>query len=203
MNQNALMKAWLFNPITGLLALAVVLGATFFSSPQTGSNQQAESPPQVPSIPPFPESGKGTVPEKWEKEAFHDIILEAASRYQVDAALIKAVIRVESSYNPNAVSHKGAMGLMQLMPETARDLGVKNTFNPEDNINGGVRHLKKLMEEFQGDLRLALAAYNAGTRWVKKYQDIPPFRATRRYVKKVFEYYHFYRQEMGRTLNNV
>ena len=128
---------------------------------------------------------------------FHPIIIQAASRYQVDPALVKAVIMAESSYNHLAVSKKGAIGLMQLMPKTAEYLGVKDSFNPEHNINGGVKYLKQLIRQFDNNIKLALAAYNAGSRKVRKYQGIPPIKATHYYVDKVIEYYQYYKSEMA------
>jgi hypothetical protein len=122
------------------------------------------------------------------------IIHEAASRYEVDPNLVKAIIMAESSYNPKAVSKKGAKGLMQLMPKTAKALGVKDSFNPEHNINGGVKYFRQLLNQFNGDVKLALAAYNAGSRKVKKYNGIPPFKTTRYYVKKVIEYHRLYQK---------
>lgn len=92
---------------------------------------------------------------------FHPIIVQAANRYQVDPALIKAIIMAESEYNPRAISKNGAIGLMQLMPDTAETLGVEDSFNPEHNIDGGVRYFKQLMNQFDGNVKLALAAYNA------------------------------------------
>ena len=127
----------------------------------------------------------------------HPVVLKAANRHQIDPALVKAIIMAESSYNPKAISKKGARGLMQLMPKTAEILGVKDSFNPEQNINAGVRHFKGLMNRFKGDVKLALAAYNAGGRKVRKYQGVPPFKATQYYIKKVFEYYQYYREKMA------
>jgi soluble lytic murein transglycosylase-like protein len=127
---------------------------------------------------------------------FHTIILKISERYRVDPALIKAIIMTESSYNPRAVSDKGAEGLMQLMPLTARELGVEDSFNPEHNIDGGVRYYRKLLGYFEGDVALALAAYNAGLTMVKRYNGIPPYRQTRNYLKKVFAYYEHYKNQM-------
>ena len=127
---------------------------------------------------------------------YHPIILAASDKHQVDAALIKAIIMAESNFNPFAVSKKGAMGLMQLMPDTAGDLGVEDLFDPTHNINGGVRHLKILLKQFNGDMQLAIAAYNAGSKTVQDYGGIPPFRATQSYVNKVYEYYQYYKGEM-------
>jgi len=131
-----------------------------------------------------------------QREAFlHPIILKAATRYKVDSTLIKAIIMAESSYNPKAISKRGAKGLMQLMPKTAKLLGVRDSFNPEQNINAGVRHFKDLLNQFKGDVKLALAAYNVGSRKIRKYQGVPPFKATRYYIKKVFEYHQYYKEK--------
>ena len=110
---------------------------------------------------------------------------EAAERYGVEEALIKAVIRVESGFNSRAVSPKGARGLMQLMPGTASMLGVRNSFDPRENIDGGVRHLRGLIDRFGSDLKLALAAYNAGEQAVVNHGGLPPFRETRDYVTRI------------------
>ena len=145
----------------------------------------------------------GSVSDKKAESLFHPIILQAANRYQVDPALIYAIIMAESGYNPKAVSKKGARGLMQLMPETAQALGVKDSFNPEQNIDGGVRYFKQLVNQFNGDVKLALAAYNAGSRNVRFYQGIPPFKATRFYIKKVFKYYHIYKNQTAERLDRA
>ncbi|MBE9546571.1 MAG: lytic transglycosylase domain-containing protein [Proteobacteria bacterium] len=144
-----------------------------------------------------PENSASYVRGKKAERLFHPIVLQAANRHQVDPALVKAIIMAESSYDPRAVSKKGAKGLMQLMPETARALGVEDSFNPEHNIHAGVRYFKHLMNQFDGDARLALAAYNAGSRKVRQYQGIPPYRATKYYIKRVFRYYKYYKEEMA------
>ena len=128
---------------------------------------------------------------------YHLIILQTASRYQVEPALVKAIIMAESGYNPKAISKRGAKGLMQLMPGTAQALGVEDIFNPRQNISGGVRYFKQLVNQFNGDIELALAAYNAGSKNVRHYQGIPPFKATHYYIKKVFEYYQIYKNQMA------
>ena len=121
---------------------------------------------------------------------FEKAILSASERYGVDPYLVKAVIKIESNFNPRAISSKKAMGIMQLIPETASIYGVKDPFDPEDNIDGGVRHLRDLMEYFSGDIELVLAAYNAGKDAVVKYGfDIPPYPETEAYVEKVLAYY--------------
>ena len=127
---------------------------------------------------------------------FQPIVLKAANRHKVEPAMVMAIIMAESSYNPKAISKKGAKGLMQLMPTTARSLGVKDIFNPEHNINAGVRYFKKLLNRFDGDVELALAAYNAGSRKVREHRGIPPFRATKYYIKKVIKYYRYYKTQM-------
>jgi hypothetical protein len=158
---------------------------------------RVRSTPSLPEVPPTPapESTSHSMRVKKEEGLFHPIILEAADRYEVDLALIKAIIMVEYSYNPNAISRRGAKGLMQLMPKTAEALGVGDSFNPEHNINAGVRYFKKLLDQFDGDVKLALAAYNAGSRKVKKYNGVPPFKATRCYIKKVFKYHKYYKNQ--------
>jgi soluble lytic murein transglycosylase-like protein len=151
-----------------------------------------------PSADPRPLALKGSTPSapgKEKERVFHPLILKAANRYQVDSALIKAIIMAESNYNPKAVSKRGAKGLMQLMPKTAEALGVGDSFDPEHNINAGVRHFKNLLDQFGGDVKLALAAYNAGSRKVRQYRGVPPFRATRRYIKRVFKYHQYYKNQ--------
>ena len=115
---------------------------------------------------------------------------QAASRHNVDPSLVRAVIKVESNFNPNAVSRTGAMGLMQLMPQTARQLNVVNPFDPQQNVDAGVRHLKKLMENYGGDVKLTLAAYNAGAGAVARSAGIPHFRETRNYVTRITQLYY-------------
>jgi soluble lytic murein transglycosylase-like protein len=140
---------------------------------------------------------------KTKSDRFNRIINRAADRYKVDSALIKAVIMMESAYNPKAVSKQGAKGLMQLMPRTARALGVKNVFNPAHNINGGVKYLRQMLDTFDDNIKLALADYNAGSSKVKRHGGIPPIKATRAYVRKVFAYYHHYKVEMASKTKKV
>jgi len=120
------------------------------------------------------------------------LISEFSKKYQVDFALIKAIIRAESGFNPRAISRKGAKGLMQLMPETASRVNVSNIFSPRENIEGGVRYFKYLLSLFNNDLRLSLAAYNAGENIVAQIRSIPPYRETVDYVRKVLSYYQSY-----------
>lgn len=116
-------------------------------------------------------------------------IIEASNRYGVPDRLVTAVIRAESGFNARAVSRKGARGLMQLMPATASNLGVRNSFDPRENIHGGVRHLRGLIDRFPGNLPLAIAAYNAGEKAVLTYGGIPPYPETQEYVAKVMRLY--------------
>jgi len=125
---------------------------------------------------------------------FDYLISELAKKHGVDFALIKAMIRAESGFNPNAISKKGAKGLMQLMPQTAVRMNVSNVFNPKENIEGGVRYFKYLLSLFNNDLRLSLAAYNAGENIVSQLGTIPPYRETVDYVRKVLSFYQSYRK---------
>lgn len=127
------------------------------------------------------------------ERAFHPIIERVAHSYEVDPALIKAIVMAESNFNSMAVSKRGASGLMQLMPSTAESLGVEDIFDPEHNISGGVKYFKRLLDRYDGDIKLALAAYNAGSAKVRQYNGIPPFKATKIYIAKVIEYYQYYK----------
>ncbi len=115
---------------------------------------------------------------------------EAAARHHVDPSLVRSVIKVESNFNPNAVSRKGAMGLMQLMPSTARSLNVSNPFDPQQNVDAGVRHLRKLLDSYGGNVSLSLAAYNAGAGAVARSAGVPHFRETQDYVRRITNLYN-------------
>ncbi|MEA5113818.1 MAG: lytic transglycosylase domain-containing protein [Geobacteraceae bacterium] len=123
---------------------------------------------------------------------FDPIIASLCSEYGVDRSLVKAVIHAESGYNPNAVSPKGAKGLMQLMPKTAQGLKVSNSFDPKDNIRGGIKYLRFLLDTFKGDVTLTLAAYNAGLSRVSQYGGVPPYEETRNYISRVLSYQKTY-----------
>ncbi|MEN3186379.1 MAG: lytic transglycosylase domain-containing protein [Atribacterota bacterium] len=118
------------------------------------------------------------------QESFENLVEEYARKYEIDPKLVKRLVKVESGFDAKAVSPKGAMGLMQLMPETCSDLGVENPFDVRENLEGGLRYLKGLIEQFQ-DVKLAIAAYNAGPGRVKEYGGVPPFPETQQFVKKV------------------
>lgn len=121
---------------------------------------------------------------------YDHLVTRASKRYGLSPSLIKAVIKVESDYNPKAVSKTGAMGLMQIMPENARHMNLHNPYNPSDNIMAGTRYLKRLLNRFEGKLILALAAYNAGPGKVDRFESIPPYQETETYVARVMTYYH-------------
>ena len=132
-------------------------------------------------------------PNSVSRNEIDNLITKYADKNGLDEDFVKAVINQESGFNPNATSHCGAMGLMQLMPATAQGLGVKNAYDAEQNIEGGTKYLKGLMDRFGNDKSLALAAYNAGPNAVKKYNGIPPYAETQNYVKKVLSKYDTYK----------
>lgn len=136
------------------------------------------------------EGKKGRIGKSKTKPAdYQHIIARNSEKYNVEPSLINAVIKVESNYDSRAVSRKGAIGLMQLMPYTAEYMDVRNPFDPEENIEGGTRYLKYLLDKFGGNLTLALAAYNAGPNTVEKFGYIPPIQETKQYVKQVLSIY--------------
>jgi soluble lytic murein transglycosylase len=122
--------------------------------------------------------------------AYLERINTACDRHGVDPALVHALVKVESDFNPLALSRKGAMGLMQLMPQTAVEMNVRNSFNPDENIDGGVKYLRYLLDRYEGNLSLALAAYNSGETAVKRWGTIPPFKETQSYVSRIMKLYH-------------
>ena len=131
-------------------------------------------------------------------QRYDGLIGEAARLYQLPEPFIRAVVRVESDFNPAVVSRAGAMGLMQLMPKTARSMGVSDPFDARQNILGGARYLRVLANRFKGDLILTVAAYNAGHGAVERYKGIPPYKETQRYVRRVLKHYYAYRSESPR-----
>jgi len=134
---------------------------------------------------------KSLHPTHYEQTRYESVILEAARTYNIDHTLIKAVIKAESNFNPRAVSPKGARGLMQIMPHNFKEFGIYNPFDPRQNIMAGTMYLSRLVNRFD-NLSLALAAYNAGPTVVATYNNIPPFKETREYVRRVLQYYKYY-----------
>ncbi len=132
------------------------------------------------------------------ERAYDRLIVQIARRHRVEPALVKAVIATESNFKPDAVSRVGAQGLMQLMPATAESLGVDRPFGVIENMDGGVRYLRAMLDRY-GDLTRALAAYNAGPKAVDRYHGVPPYRETQAYVKRVLDYYRGYRREFEKT----
>lgn len=130
-----------------------------------------------------------------DKRVYELYIREAAKKYKLDPFLVKAVIEAESNFDCYAVSYRGAKGLMQLMPGTAGDMRVRNAFNARQNIDGGCRYLRRMLDMFEGNIVLAVAAYNAGPTRVKKYQKVPPYTETRNYVKTVLSRYKHYKMQ--------
>jgi len=196
-------------PSRSLIALVLVSGALFFEPAQAGIYTFTDTNgvmhyTNVPSTPRYagmkrvaymPESAATRRTRQIDPGRFSPLVEQAAREHQIDQALLRAVIAVESGYDPNAVSHKGAVGLMQLMPQTARRYGVRNMYDPAQNIQGGARYLRDLMGKFNNDLPLALAAYNAGEEAIARHGNrIPPYRETRSYVPRVLNFYRQYQR---------
>ena len=202
LNIMAFSGCGIHSPYFRVIYLLFVFSLVLFMNVQSAPGADREKTPlskshKIPQLTTPTRTGVIITPvRKSKSDRFNPMISRAADRYEVDPALIKAVIMAESAYNPKAVSKQGAKGLMQLMPGTARALGVKNAFNPAHNINGGVKYLRQLLDTFNNNAKLALAAYNAGSSKVKRHGGVPPIKATRNYVKKVFAYYHHYKAEM-------
>ena len=135
---------------------------------------------------------KPKVNPRYSTKKYDDIIANAARQYDVAFPLLKAIIKAESGFNPRAVSKKGAKGLMQIMPENFQLLGIKDPFDPSQNIHAGARYFKQMYDRF-GKLALSLAAYNAGPKAVEHYKTVPPYEETEEYVKRVLKFYHSYK----------
>lgn len=145
-----------------------------------------------------PTSGSSTVgSSRPDPSQFDGMIREASQKWNVDESLIRAVIKQESGYDPKATSWCGAQGMMQLMPETAAGLGVKDAYDPQQNIMGGTRYLRSLLDRFDGNMSKALAGYNAGPGAVEKHGGIPPYEETQHYVANVLEFYRRYKENRG------
>lgn len=164
-------------------------------SPPAASNA-AETPPP-PSIPDTPVSEVATPVKDAVTGRIDRGIARAAAKYQLPAGLIRSVIRAESNFEVRAVSRAGARGLMQLMPATARELGVRDSFDIDQNIDGGARYLRQMLDRFDGDIRLALSAYNAGPGTVARYNGEVPYRETREYVQRVLRFNEQYKEALG------
>jgi len=182
--------------VLGCLVAAVPARATLYSFVDENGVTHFTNVPSDPrfrkvpgsSPPPAGRSGSGSIAaDKYETE-----IAQCPDDHGLHSALVKAVIKAESNYDNRAISRAGAQGLMQLMPATARLRNVENPFNPGQNIDGGVRHLKYLLRTFDGDTKLALAAYNAGENAVRKYNGVPPYPETKNYVSTVLSHYGRY-----------
>ena len=182
-----------------LLAAGPAAGQIYTFVDEKGVTHFTNLPPRDPRYQPVPRRMQngfsfGRVPNYW---GYDGLIGLTAREHQVQPALVKAVIAAESNFNSGAVSRKGAQGLMQLMPQTAEQLGVSDPFQPSDNVRGGTRYLRSMLDRY-GDLSRALAAYNAGPTAVDRYGGIPPFQETRDYVARVLTYYRAYHGDFGR-----
>jgi soluble lytic murein transglycosylase-like protein len=202
MNKKLIIQILAVELVRSLFIAVMILGVALVSN---GNNQMVMNPQIFSKTHPASQTEERppSVSGRKAEHLYHMFIIQTASHYQIDPALIKAIIMAESGYNTKAVSKKGAKGLMQLMPKTARALGVEDIFNPHQNITGGVQYFKRMVNRFNGDVKLALAAYNAGSRNVRHYKGIPPFKATRYYIKKVFEYYRIYKNHMEEEIGRV
>lgn len=212
MNKNLIIQILTVELVRSLFIAVMILGVALASNGnhETIMNPQVffkiDPEAQTEQLPPsvsIKKTEHSSVSGKKEENLYHKFIIQTASHYEVDPALIKAIIMAESGYNTKAVSNKGAKGLMQLMPKTAREMGVEDIFNPHQNITGGVQYFKQMVNRFNGDVKLALAAYNAGSRKVLHYKGIPPFKATRYYIKKVLKYYQIYKDQMAEEIDRV
>ena len=136
---------------------------------------------------------KPVITRRYSTEKYDNLISDASERYGVSFPLLKAIIKAESDFDPLVVSKKGATGLMQIMPQNFKSLGVKDPFDPWQNINAGARYFKQMFDRFNGKLSLSLAAYNAGPTAVDRYKTIPPYEETEEYVRRVLKYYYNYK----------
>lgn len=203
-NDNKLtLKLLFFGCIRFIFIAVIIFGISFVSNHNDQKVVYSQKISEKEQIPSNIEYSMPSISGRKAEHLYHMFIIQTASDHQVDPALIKAIIMAESGYNTRAVSKKGAKGLMQLMPRTARSLGVEDIFNPHQNIAGGVQYFKQMVNRFNGDIKLALAAYNSGSRNVLNYNGVPPFKATRSYIKKVFRYYQLYKNQMATEIGMV
>ena len=202
MNKNTIFQILAVELVRSLFIAVMIMGVALVSN---GNNQRVVNPPMLFKIYPVSQTEQRlpSVSGRKAEHLYHMFIIQTASHYQIDPALIKAIIMAESGYNTKATSKRGAKGLMQLMPGTAQSLGVEDIFNPHQNITGGIQYFKQMVNRFNGDVKLALAAYNAGSKNVRNYNGVPPFKATRIYIKKVFKYYQIYKNQMGEEIDRV
>jgi len=202
MNKNTIFQILAVELVRSLFIAVMILGVALVSN---GNNQMVISHRVLSNMHPVSQTEQHppSVSGRKAEHLYHMFIIQTANHYQIDPALIKAIIMAESGYNTKATSKRGAKGLMQLMPGTAQSLGVEDIFNPHQNITGGVQYFKRMVNRFNGDVKLALAAYNAGSRNVRNYNGVPPFKATRSYIKKVFKYYQIYKNQIGKEIDSV
>jgi soluble lytic murein transglycosylase-like protein len=196
-------RLWLVVSVVGLVVLTASSRASagFYVYKDSRGSLHFSNAPAAPGFRPYtpPASSRGSAlryrPDPTRRRKFDPLIREAAARYRVDRALVKAVIRAESDFVPYARSPKGALGLMQLMPATARRYNAWRLYDPIENIDAGVRHLRILLDRYEGNVRLALAAYNAGDDAVSRYGGIPPYPETIDYLERVLRYHAQYNRE--------
>jgi len=188
--------------------LGVLVLCTSVSWAETRVVVRADGTKLITNLPEVPQAAAApsrAVSSRKVPKDLSDLITQHSRAVELDPDLVRAVVRVESDFNPRALSHKGAMGLMQLMPDTARGLSVADPYDPAQNLAGGTQYLRDLVDRFDGSLELALAGYNAGPEAVKRYGGIPPYRETRDYVQRVMDLYGGPKQVGGpsRTSNTV
>ena len=181
-----------------VIILFFIISGVFYFSPRLTAEDLSlfHSPISNPTQEPLldPRTFELSLEERGVSVKKYDHLIRAASRkYSLDPALVKAVIHAESRFDPQAVSPRGAVGLMQLHPDTVKELKIADPFNPKYNIYGGVRYLRGLLDTFEGDKQLALAAYNAGPNRVHRHRGIPPFKDTKKYLTRVLRYLDYYR----------